>query len=458
MASLSGTLSIATRAMLAEQGAMQATTNNIANVNTPGYSRQIPIFSAVDPVVSGSTTYGNGVELRGYQSLRNRVLNLRIAEEQQNQSALQSYVSSMDQVQVAFSDASGGIGGALSAFFNSISQLSTQPDSTTLRQSVLSSANTLVNAFHTDASSLSSMQQGLDLEVKDQVNEVNRLTVQIASLNGRISAMQKLHQDPGTLSDQLDQSVSELSNLLDVSVTQTEDGISLTTANGVALVVGDKSFGLTTAADPDTGLSRVQAGEIDLTALLQKGSLGGVLRVRDEEVPSIQSQLDKLAAGLSTAMNAVHQTGFDLNGNPGGLLFSAPPSDGKNAAALISLAISDPAQLAMSGNGAAGDNTVANELLQIKNQAVVGNATPIDAYSQIVFNVGSDISDAQAGLDTSTSLLQQLQDQRGALSGVSLDEETANLLQFQRGFEAAAHLVSVVDEMMQTVIAMGVTQ
>src|SRR5689334_23170892 len=120
MSTLNGALSIATRAMLAEQAAMHATTNNLANINTPGYSRQMPVLSAEDPIVSGNLTYGNGVTLEGYRSLRDRILGLRIDEELQNQAGMQSFVAAMNQVQVLFSDASGGIGGALSDFFNSV--------------------------------------------------------------------------------------------------------------------------------------------------------------------------------------------------------------------------------------------------------------------------------------------------------------------------------------------------
>ncbi len=438
---------------------MQASTNNLANINTPGYSREVPLLAASDPVVVGSITYGDGVDLQGYQTLRDNILDLRINDEQQNQAQYQSYSAAMNQVQVLFSDPSGGIGGALTGFFNSLSALTTQADSTSLRQAVLTSGQNLAAAFHNATSTLSSLQTNLDLQVNQGVEQANQLTSQIATLNDKISGMQKLGQDAGTFLDQREQAIASLSNLVKVSETHTEDGsLTLTTANGVPLVIGGESYALSTSVDASTSMHRIMAGSTDITSMVTGGSLGGTIAVRDSEIPALQSSLDQLAAAFSTAVNGVHQTGVDLNGDPGGLLFTAPPAGDTGAAALMQMAITDPSKLAISSSGASGGNDVANALLALQNKALVDGQTPLGAYSQIVFRVGSDISNAQSGMDASSSILQQLQSQQSSLSGVSLDEETANLMQFQRAFEGAAHVISVIDSMMQTVLAMGVTQ
>ncbi len=458
MASLSGSLSIATRSMLAEEGAMQASTNNLANMNTPGYSRQVPLLEASDPVVSGSLTYGNGVDLAGFQSLRDRILDLRVDEEQQHQGEYQSYTSAMTQVQVLFSDAGSGIGGAISDFFNSLSGLSTQAGNVSLRQAVLTAAQTLATSFHSTTNTLSHLQSNLNLQVTQGVEQINQLATQIASLNTTISTMQKLGQNPGTFQDQRAQAISNLSSLVDVAQTINQDGLTLTTANGVALVVDGQSFTLATSVDNSTSMNHVFAGSTDITAQITKGSLGGTLAVRDTAIPQLQTSLDQLATTFSNAVNAVHQTGIDLSGNPGRLLFTQPPASGEGAASLIQINLSDASQLAMSSTTASGGNDIANALLALKDQPLIGSQTPIGSYSQIVFQVGSDLSNAQLAEDTSSSILQQLQSQQSSLSGVSIDEETANLLQFQRGFEAAAHVVTVIDSLMQTVLSMGVTQ
>jgi flagellar hook-associated protein 1 FlgK len=457
MSSLTASLSIATGAMLAEEGAMQSTSNNLANVNTPGYSREVPTFEPNDPVVSGSISYGEGVNLEGFQGLRDSILNMRIDEEHQNQGDYQSYTAAMNQVQTLFSDASGGVGGAITSFFNSISNLTTQPDSTSLRSSVLSSAQNVVSTFHNTATALSTQQSDLNLQVNQSVEQVNQLSTQIAVLNTKISGMQALGENPGSFEDQRDEAISNLSDIVNVSQTETENGLTLTTANGVALVVDGKSFALSTSVDPATSMLQVMSGASNLTAQITSGSLAGTIAVRDAAIPQLQSNLDQLAANFSSAVNKVHETGVDLNGNPGSALFSVPPANPTGAAAMIEVNLTDPSHLAMSSSGPGG-NDVANALLALQNEPVVGDQTPIGAYSQMVFQVGSEISNAQSASETSTSILQQLQSQQSSVSGVSIDEETANLMQFQSGFSAAAHVITVIDSLLQDVLGMGVTQ
>src|SRR5579864_4964260 len=136
MSSLFGALSIATGALGAEQGALDATTNNVANANTPGYSRLRPILIESNPVVEGSVTYGQGVTLQKLESLRDPILQLRIQDETQQQGQLNAFVSAMQQAQVRFTSSSSDIGSEISNFFSSLSQLSTDPTNLSLRQGV----------------------------------------------------------------------------------------------------------------------------------------------------------------------------------------------------------------------------------------------------------------------------------------------------------------------------------
>ena len=141
----------------------------------------------------------------------------------------QTQFNSLTQIEGIFSDPTQGVGGALSAFFNSLSQLSTNPTDTNARQPVLTSANNLANSFHQAVSSLNTIGTGLDQSVPQTVDQINRLTSQIATLNGQVAQMQGLGQDPGTVQDQRDELIRQLSGLVNVSVTQTEHGLTLTT-------------------------------------------------------------------------------------------------------------------------------------------------------------------------------------------------------------------------------------
>src|SRR5678815_1930565 len=151
MSGLYGSLSVALSALLAEQGAMEAAANNVANVNTPGFSRQRPVIVPGEPVVVGSLSFGTGVYLQRMQSLRDPILELRLHEETQQQGYTNALVSGMNQVEVMFNSTGADLGSAITHFFASLNQLSTDPASTPMRQSVLTAAGNLAAAFQNSA-------------------------------------------------------------------------------------------------------------------------------------------------------------------------------------------------------------------------------------------------------------------------------------------------------------------
>src|SRR5258708_9897147 len=258
-------MALATGAMAAEQGALAATANNVANVNTPGYSRKIPLFSEKPPLVLGNLTIGTGVSLDRLESVRDAILQLRIQQEAGQQGALDSLVNGLKQTQALFTLQNGDIGSQLSNLFSSISQLSTNPSSLSLRQGVLTAASNLASAFRNTASNLSAQRSNLDLSAIQTVQQANTLTQQIAGLNGQITALQYVHQDAGTFIDQRDVLINQLSGLVDVSEIQSDSGITLTTSNGTALVAGTQSFPLSTQIT-SSGLQDIFSQGKDITS------------------------------------------------------------------------------------------------------------------------------------------------------------------------------------------------
>jgi flagellar hook-associated protein 1 FlgK len=454
MSSLFAALSIATGALGAEQGAMGATTNNVANVNTPGYSRLRPVLIESNPVVEGSVTYGQGVTLQKLESLRDPILQLRIQNETQQQGQLNAFVSAMQQAQVRFTSSSSDIGSQISNSFSSLSQLSTDPTNLSLRQGVLTAAGNMATVFNNTSNSLTQQQTNIDSNVTQAVQQVNTLTGQIAGLNNRISQLQGVGQDASAFVDQRDTLIGQLSGLIDVSTIRSDNGLTLTTSTGSPLVVGGQSFALSTQTNA-SGLQDVYAQGVDITAKLTSGELGGSIEVRDQKIPALLSSLDTLAAGLANALNTANKTGFDLNGNPGGNLFVPPPVSGKGAAANMAVQITDPSLIAASSDGSPGSNGNVAVLSAVQNQGVAGGQTPTDYYSNIVFGVGNDVSNGSAELTSTQLVLNQLQDQRGSISGVNLNEEAANMVQYQNAYTAAAKVVTTVNDMLYTVINMG---
>jgi flagellar hook-associated protein 1 FlgK len=454
MSSLFGTLSIAVSGLMAEQGALNVTSNNVANANTPGYSRQRPVMLEGDPVPVGPLLFGSGVVLNGVESVRDPILELRLNEETQQHSQLDTMVSAMQQIEVMFSGSTADIGSQITNFFSSLQQLSTNPANLSARQGVLTAAGNLATAFRSTVNNLESQRSNLDLSVGQTVDQINLLTGQIAILNQQISGIENLHQDAGTFTDQRTQLIRQLSELVDVSVVKSDNTLTITTSSGNALVAGNKSFALNTQTD-FSGVQHVFSQGIDITAKLAGGSLAGILQVRDQTIPTLRSDLDTLAAGLATAFNTAHRQGTDLTGVAGGDLFSPPPAGGVDAAAGLSVLITDPSKIAASSDGSPGSNGNLVHLLDVEKQAVAAGQSPTDFYAGIVFRVGSDVANASAERDASDLILRQLGDQRSALSGVSMDEEAANLIRYERAYQAAAHVITVVNNMTDTAIQLG---
>jgi len=462
MSSLNASLAVALSGLAAEQGALAATTNNVANVNTPGYSRQVPVLVANDPIVEDPLTFGTGVTLQSIQSVRDPILESQIQQETQTQGQLGALVSALSETQTNFSSTTGDIGTEISNFFAAVSQLSTSPADLSLRQNVLTAAGNVASAFNTAANNLTAQQGSLNQGVEQTVGQINQLTAQIAQLNGQISNLQNAGESAGTFVDQRTQLIDQLSALVDVSVIPSNNTLALTTDNGTALVDGQQSFQLFTQANA-SGVQEIYSQGSDITSSIVSGQLGGMLVARDQQIPAIQTQLDTLAAGFANAVNTVQTNGYDLtgtvdqNGNPvksTNDLFTPPPAGITGAAASLSVAMTDPSLLAASSDGTAGSNGNAEALYALQNQAVVAGQSPGDYYSGIVFNVGNAAANATASQSASSLVLQQLNDQRSSVSGVSLDEEAANMMQYQQAYAASAQVITAINDMMYAAINM----
>ena len=460
MSSLFGTLSIALRSLLAQQGAMGTTVNNIANANTPGYSRQRPVLCEEEPVFDGRLLIGTGVTMSSIESIRDKILELRIQQETQQQGSADAFVTSMGQVEALFNETAGvGLQDMLSRFFDSFQALSVNPTDLPLRQAVLTSAENLAGAFRQTTSSLATVRSGLDRSVVQTVDEINQLTSQIAGLNGQIQALEGTGQDAGALADQRNTALDQLAGLVDIAVIDSGGGrLAITTTGGSPLVAGVISVPLQAQIDPASGMHHVYSQGTDISSALTGGKTKGLLDACDDAIPSIQSDLDDLAAALISSVNSLHQAGYDLNGSAG-LDFFTPvtqlvPGSNEGAAASFAVALTDPAKVAASSDGTPGSNGIATVLAALRSQAVVAGQKAGDFYANLVFRIGNQISDANAQLEAGNLVLTQLQNQRSAVSGVSLDEEAASLIRYQRAFEASARVIAVVDELTTTVLNM----
>jgi flagellar hook-associated protein 1 FlgK len=322
---------------------------------------------------------------------------------------------------------------------------------------VLESGQNLAESFNSTANGLTAAQSDADSQVTQTVAQVNTLTQQIAQLNGQLSQLPQSGQNGGTIQDQRDELVQQLSTLTGISVSQSSDGETITTANGSPLVMGSQSFTLQTTTGSDGMQHVLDSAGNDITSSIQGGQLGGAIQMRDQVIPGFLNQLNTLASQFATAFNAAQAKGFDSNGNVGGNFFSVS-SGTAGAAASLSVAITDPSQIAISSDGSAGSNgNVANLSAALTGSLPSGQSVS-NGYANMVFQVGSDASNASSESTAIGQNLLQLTNQQSSISGVSIDEETTNLIRFQTAYEAAARIVSTIQQLSTVTLDMGSSQ
>jgi flagellar hook-associated protein 1 FlgK len=458
VSNLFGSLSIAVRSLLAQQDALDTTANNLSNVNTTGYSRQLPILTAAPPLDTGQISIGNGANFEGVQSVRDKILELRIDQETQQQNRLKSFLSSMNQVQSLFNETEGaGLSDAINRLFNSFQELSVNPTHVPVRQVVIFAAQNLASAFRETGQQLRTILERVEQEVRQTVEEINSDTAQLAGLNQPIASLQGDSEQAGRLEPQRHSVLNRLSKLVDVVVTHSGDGsLTVTTCNGVPLVAAAQSFALSTAADADTGFLHIFSPGTDVTSKFTGGQLAGLLEARDQAIPSAIFTLDNLAEGIIVCVNIQNRKGRDLQGDQGSNFFQpvVQPSPGAKAGAAegFAMAITDPSRIAASADGTKGDNANALAMANIQQQAVVKGETATHFYSNLVCTVGDKVSSATDEQEAVGLVLLQLQNQRAEIAGVSWDEEAANLIRYQRAYEAAAEVVAAISDITNEVI------
>ncbi len=452
MIGLNSTLLLASQALSANSGALAITNNNIANVNTPGYSRQIVNLSA-EALASNGASQDNGVSFNGFTGVRDEVLQIGINGKTSDAGSLNAQSTSWNQIESGFSGTTSGLGASLSSFFSAISGLSTTPNDSAARQSALSSASQLVGAFHQSAATLTGAATQANQAIAGTVAKINQLSSQIAGLNGQLSTLTP-GQDGGSIQDQRDALTTQLAQLTGISSTSTESTPTLSTGNGSPLVIGDTAYPLQVTQGTDGTTHILDTQGKDITASLTGGSLGGALTMRDSSIPQLSGALDQLASQFASALNAAQAQGYDANGVQGQPMFHVP-SGAMGAAAGISLNISDTSGIAASSDGSAGSGGNLANLLAVQTHALPSGKTPGDTYTNLVQTIGLASSAVSSNLSATNTALTQLTTQQASASGVSIDEETTNLLRYQQAYTAAAKVVSVVNQLYSTLMNMS---
>jgi len=471
MATIGTAFNIATGALDADQAALGIVANNTANVNTPGYTLETPTWEENDSASLGGVNFGMGVQVTGAQSQRDRVLEQAMQQQTQTESASASRLGALNQMQALFTgatsagtdaSAASGIGSDLSNFFDALSTLEASPADDAVRQNVLSAAGTLASDFNGAASQLESQRQALDEQTTSVVQQANTLLGNIAQLNLQIESTSP-NADAGSLEDQRQQDLTDLSQLIGIRTVTTENnGLTVTTMGGALLVSEGQTAPLTSGeVDGVTHFFDSQGADITADLTAGGGQLGGILTARDQDIPQVETSLDTLAYAVATAVNHQNGLGSDANGNTGAAIFGLPANataaDPTGSAAGISVVMTDPSQIAAAAAGAGSSNdTNLVAMANLENAGIVNGDSPTSFFSNMVTNLGSTTSEVSSENTAQQASLTQLQDQIGSLSGVNLNDEAAQLETLEQSYDAASKLFTILDQVMLSALNLGV--
>jgi flagellar hook-associated protein 1 FlgK len=417
--------------------------------------------------LSANARVGEGASVSAV-SQRDPVLNQQVNNQTQLEASSASESTALNDLQSIFgitttstTAVSTTLGTDMNAFFSSLSALEASPSDSSVRQNVLSVATTLATDFNTASSQIARQTSALNQQVTGVVSEVNSLTSSIAALNLQIKASSP-NADAGTLEDQRQQDLTQLSQYIGFSETKSEsNGLTLTTANGTPLVSDGQPYALSTSI-MNGKVDVIAASGEDITPVLNGtvsgitgGSLGGMLQARDQDLPRVSTALDSLAYAIGGAVNAVNEQGLDANGNQGGAIFNLPASSA-GAASTISVAASEPSAIAAAsvGEGSSG-STNATALGAIANDPLINGQTTSQFYALMLTQLGDTVSGVSNENTTQKASLTQLTTQQSSLSSVSLDQEAANLTLYERSYEAASKVFTIVDELMASALNLG---
>ncbi len=478
---------IALRALQAQQTSLDITGHNVANANNPHYSRQVALHSATRPFPTPVMGYtpsngqvGTGVEISQIVRMRDAFVDMRLRQQLQSRNYWATLEEGLRQVELFFNEPSeNSIHYALDQLWDSLQDLSRDPELLAVREVVVQRAQVLVEAIRGTRGQLQRLRENLNDNIPVKVNEVNILGQRLAALNVEIGKVSATGSMPNDLLDQRDALLEELSKLVDIEVIQDHANMVSVTIGGASLVHRGTAYAL--------GISEVPDSDADYTrhdiiwaatgspAQVQYGEIGGMLDLRDRELDQIIDSLDAWTQQFVDVFNKIHGMGYDLFdnkavetvgdffvvvGNKSAANISVNPlllegftdTDGEFVPGASLIRASDK-------EGVAGNGAIALWLAQLRfgtrhpdNPDVIEKPSLGDQYTALISSVGVKAQEAIRMTENQVVLENHLQNLKESISGVSLDEEMANMIRFQHAYNAAARMMTAVDETLDTII------
>jgi flagellar hook-associated protein 1 FlgK len=486
-------LEIGRRGLQAQQRALDVTGHNVTNANTPGFTRQeaVLVTTTPFPVPSlnrpwGAGQVGTGVEIAEIRRLRDAFLDLQVRHENRALGYWEARRDALQKVEVIFNEPSdSGLRTVFEQFWQALEDLSKNPESSAARSVVRQRGIALAETFNHMDRQLRELQEDLDGALKVKVSEINSLGRQIADLNQQILKIEVTGARANDLRDKRDVLLDQMAKLINFQAHEDEKGLVNINIGGRPLVQGEQFYGFKTREDPANEGLTVVCWETDGEPVqIEAGVMRGLIEMRGyvengEQkgfVREMRKKLDALAATLVEKFNNGfdvgsdhyngHRDGYGLDGTTENVFFSG------NSAATIEVVIADLNKIAAATtwdgdgdgewdeDGEPGDGSNALKLAQLKQQLIMKmsedaepTATFEDYLRAAIGQLGVEAQEADRMVENQELLVAQLENNRQAVSGVSLDEEMVNMIRFQHAYNAAARVITAMDEMLDLIIS-----
>lgn len=477
--------SIGHSSMRTSKRSLETTSHNIANSNTEGFSRQRVTTSTNTPVAEGNYVLGTGVNVQSVKRVHDRLVEKKLNQSLSDHKFNEERSFQLSRVEEIFNEInSDGLNKVLNRFFNSFRELSNQPENEVVRSMVRDNAKLVVADFKRINEDITTVKESSDNKMVLSVNEINSMTEGIASLNKEIIRLENIGGEAGDLRDQRDQLVRNLSEYFPIHTYEDEKGQYVVNVIGVGSIVAGGTTNKLEARKVTKGSAK-EEGNVEIyldgksttpvTEKIKKGTLGAIIKTRNDDIEELRNQLDQVAYGLAQATNAIHNRGFknrelqvDQQGNyiipkdekVTGIDFFKQPQSLKNASYFIDISNDVKADLNNIATGLApnspGDNRIAIAISKLQHEKVLGGGTTTfeEAYQKSVGKIGLATAKSKIDIEQSGGILAQAKSIKERISGVSIDEETANMVKYQHAYDASARMMKTADEMFDSVLGM----
>lgn len=476
---VSPSLEIAKRALIAQRLGLDTTSGNIANVNTPGYSRRIPNLNEGEPLPGSNGFVGNGVLVSKLRTYREEFFDRQIRRSSSNLASLEMDNTIVQRLSAILGEPSeNSLTGLIIDFLNSFEDLTLHPENLAMRQRTITIAQTLLVRFKNIAYNLSETRNQIKTDIESNVQNANQLIREIADLNYKIASNKsKIDGEPQSLVDQRALKLEELSKLLDINVTNGDFGTINVFVNGLNLVTGTDFMQLKIkeTIHPITNERNISLVKTDpqmrelATLILRNGKLNSFIKNYNIMLDpndssnqfSVARDLEDFFSSFVQRVNSLTSQGFGLTDTgpnpPNRLFFVSRGNFAISGTEVNSELIADLRKIPLASlPNESGNAEIAKQISNLRyDTALFNGLTPNEALSSIISNVGNWGNSISNLYENSKLATEQLVNQRESIIGVNLDEEAINLVKYQKAFEAVSRLISTTNDLLAIIVNLG---